>query len=106
MVRAFNFWVLYLSISKVASLTYCLVLFGSSLLSQHNITLAGVAGSTGYSLLRKPKNGLALLAVSGLVGTTADMLYGWKYACKKEVSRFYVEREKEYSNNSGFGSGR
>lgn len=69
------------------------------------ITLAGVGGATGFAMFRKSKNGLAMLAVAGLAGTTADMIYGWNYACHKEVSRFYEEREKEYLNRSS-GPGR
>mmetsp|Transcript_13729 Transcript_13729/g.28355 ORF Transcript_13729/g.28355 Transcript_13729/m.28355 type:complete len:99 (+) Transcript_13729:99-395(+) len=63
------------------------------LFSQYMATLAGIAGSTGYSLYRKPKNGLALLAIAGAAGSIADLAYGWNVACQPEVERFLAYRE-------------
>mmetsp|Transcript_14020 Transcript_14020/g.18274 ORF Transcript_14020/g.18274 Transcript_14020/m.18274 type:complete len:95 (+) Transcript_14020:137-421(+) len=66
------------------------------LFSQYMMTVTAVAGTTGYSLYRKPKNGLGMLVVAGAAGTTADLIYGWTVACKPEVSRFLAHRQKEF----------
>jgi hypothetical protein len=59
--------------------------------SQYGLTTAGVLGGTGYSLYKRPKNGIGVMLVAGGAGTVADLIYGWNVAC-----RTYVEAWKKH----------
>jgi len=48
-----------------------------------------VAGSTGYALYRKPRNGIGIMLVAGGAGMIGDFVYGWFHACQPQVKAWY-----------------
>jgi hypothetical protein len=56
-----------------------------SIFSQYKGFAAGIAGSTAYAVLRKPKNSIGIMFLAGTVGTLADFTYGWNIGCQDEV---------------------
>jgi len=57
--------------------------YPSSLLSQYSFCAGGVGLGAAYGI--KYSKGVVPMAVSGVVGTMADMAYGYIVACSKEV---------------------
>lgn len=55
------------------------------LFSQYRGFVAGVVMATGYSLVRKPANGVGIMLISAAAGTLADGMYGWNIGCRSEV---------------------
>ena len=50
-------------------------------------------GGTGYALYKKPKNGIAVMLVSGGAGTFLDLAYGWTTACRPYVAAWKEAEE-------------
>lgn len=72
-----------------------------SLFSQYSLTVAGVMGATGYSLYRRPKNGIGVMLVAGGVGTMADLAYGWSTKCRPYVLEWQKHQQQlERESNS------
>jgi len=56
------------------------------LLSQYSFCAGGVGLGAAYGI--RYSKGVVPMAVSGVVGTMADMIYGYVVACSKEVEAY------------------
>ena len=65
------------------------------MLSQYVGFTAGVVGATGYSVLRKPPNGIGIMLVSAAAGSMADILYAWNIGCQSEVKAWMQKQDEE-----------
>ena len=61
-------------------------------------TIGSVAGTTAYTVLQRPKNGLGLSFVMGAAGTMCDLAYGWTVACQSHVQKQKEERDRKFNN--------
>ncbi|GAX17511.1 hypothetical protein FisN_18Lh152 [Fistulifera solaris] len=68
------------------------------LFSQYSWTVAGVMSATGYSLYKRPKNGIAVMLVAGGVGTMADLAYGWSTKCRPYVLEWQKHQQAMQRN--------
>ena len=69
-----------------------------SLFAQYAATFAGVSCGTAYAVVKKPKNGMAIMLVAGAGGSILDLAYGWNVTCSQEVQKWY--QADEDANNA------
>jgi hypothetical protein len=56
-----------------------------------------VSLATAYSIYRRPKNGMSIMLMTGAVGTTVDLLYGYMVTCSNEAARsqeYYLQQKQ------------